>query len=113
MIFDGATLNVNGIMGDHPDRLLFQTGSYAVPIGVHGTKLVLSGSNGQFDVGAELAALQIRGTIKTYDISVTHPFIKTRFQTLIAEAGFASKDNRSLSWTVLPATTESAWSNSA
>lgn len=56
VIFDGATLNFNGIMGDHPDRLLFLTGAYAVPIGVHGTKLVLSGSNGRFDVGAELAA---------------------------------------------------------
>lgn len=94
VIFDGAKLNLNGIMGDHPDQLLFQTGAYAVPIGVHGTKLVLSGSNGRFDVGAELAALQINGTIKTYDISVTHPFIKTRFQTLTAETGFASKDNR-------------------
>ena len=94
VIFDGATLNLNGIMGDHPDRLLFQTLAYAVPVGVHGTKLVLSGSNGRFDVGAELAALQIRGTIKTYDISMIHPFIKTRFQTLMAEAGFASKDNR-------------------
>ena len=94
VLFDGATLNINGIMGDHPDQLLFQTGAYAVPIGVHGTKLVLSGSNGRFDVGAELAALQINGTIKTYDISVTHPFIKTRFQTLTAETGFASKDNR-------------------
>ena len=94
VIFDGATLNLNGIMGDHPDRLLFQTLAYAVPVGVHGTKLVLSGSNGRFDVGAELAALQIRGTIKTYDISMIHPFIKTRFQTLMADAGFASKDNR-------------------
>jgi len=94
VIFNGATLNLNGIMGDHPDRLLFQTGSYSIPIGVHGTKLVLSGSNGRFDVGAELAALQIRGKIKTYDISVLHPFVKTRFQTLLTEAGFASKDNR-------------------
>jgi hemolysin activation/secretion protein len=93
VFFNGATLNLNGIMGDHPDQLLFQTGAYAVPIGVHGTKLVLSGSNGRFDVGAELAALQIHGTIKTYDISVTHPFIKTRFQTLTAETGFAAKDN--------------------
>ncbi len=94
VLFNGATLNLNGIMGDHPDQLFFQTGAYAVPIGVHGTKLVLSGSNGQFDVGAELAALQIHGIIKTYDISVTHPFIKTRFQTLTAETGFASKDSR-------------------
>ena len=94
VLFDGATLNLNGILGDHPNQLQFLTGAYAIPVGVHGTKLVLSGSTGKFDVGAELAALQIRGTINTYDISVTHPFIKTRFQSLLAEAGFASKDTR-------------------
>ena len=94
VIFDGATLNLNGIIGDHPDNLQFLTGSYLVPINVHGTKLVLSGSDGRFDVGAQLAELQIHGKIKTYDISVIHPFIKTRFQTLTAETGFASKDNK-------------------
>ena len=94
VLFDGATLNVNGILGNQPDQLQFVTGSYAIPIGVHGTKLVLSGSDGRFDVGAELSALQINGKIRTYDISVTHPFIKTRFQSLMAETGFASKDNR-------------------
>jgi hemolysin activation/secretion protein len=94
VLFDGAMLNLNGIIGDHPDQLLFEIIGYTVPLGNHGTKLALSGSNGRFDVGAGLAALQIRGKIKTYDISATHPFIKTRFQTLLAEAGFASKDNR-------------------
>jgi hemolysin activation/secretion protein len=94
VLFDGATFNLNGILGEHPDRLQFLTGGYAVPLGVHGTKLVLSGSAGRFDVGAELAALQIRGRINTYDISITHPFIKTRFQSLILDTGFASKDNR-------------------
>ena len=49
---------------------------------------------GRLVVGAELAALQIHGKITTYDISVTHPYIKTRFQTLMAEAGFAAKDNQ-------------------
>lgn len=93
-LFDGATFKLNGIIGDHPNQLQFLMGSYAIPLGVRGTKLVLSGSTGKFDVGAQLAALQIRGKINTYDISVTHPFIKTRFQTLMAEAGFASKDNR-------------------
>ncbi|ALA56588.1 ShlB/FhaC/HecB family hemolysin secretion/activation protein [Nitrospira moscoviensis] len=93
-LFDGAVFNFNGIIGDHPDRLQFLIGGYALPLGVHGTKLVLGGSAGRFDVGAELAALQIRGRIKTYDISVTHPFIKTRFQSLLVDIGFSSKDNR-------------------
>ncbi|HEU4684449.1 MAG TPA: ShlB/FhaC/HecB family hemolysin secretion/activation protein [Nitrospira sp.] len=94
VVFDGATMNLNGIIGDHPDNLRFLTGSYAIPVGVHGTKLLLSGSDGRFDVGAQLSELQIHGKIKTYDVSVMHPFIKTRFQTLTGETGFASKDNR-------------------
>ncbi|MGQ0811473.1 MAG: POTRA domain-containing protein, partial [Nitrospiraceae bacterium] len=53
VLFSGATLNVNGIVGEHPDQLLFQTLAYTVPLGVHGSKLVLSGSNGRFDVGAD------------------------------------------------------------
>lgn len=94
VLFDGATLNLNGIIGNHPDQLLFGFGSYAVPIGVHGTKLVLSGSGGLFNVGAELAALGIEGRIQTFDASVTHPFIKTRFQSLLADVGFAGKNNQ-------------------
>jgi len=42
--------------------------------------------------------LQIRGKIKTYDISLTHPLSKTRSQTLLADAGFASKDNQPPVW---------------
>ncbi len=94
VLFDGATLNLNGIMGNHPDQLLFGTGAYAVPVGVHGTKVVLSGSGGLFNVGAELAALGIEGRIQTFDLSVTHPFIKTRFQSFLGEVGLAAKNNQ-------------------
>jgi len=94
VLFDGATLNLNGIMGNHPDQLLFGTGAYSVPIGVHGTKLVFSGSGGMFNVGAELAALGIEGRIQTFDASVNHPFIKTRFQSLLGDFGLAAKNNQ-------------------
>jgi len=55
---------------------------------------VFSGSGGQFNVGAELAALGIEGRIQTFDVSVTHPFIKTRFQSLLADFGLAAKNNQ-------------------
>ncbi len=93
VLFDGAALNLNGIIGNIPDQLLFGTGAYSVPISAHGTKLVVSGSGGKFNVGAELAAIGIEGRIQTVDVSVTHPFIKTRFQSLLAEFGFAAKNN--------------------
>jgi len=94
VLFDGATLNLNGIIGNIPDQLLFGTGAYSLPIGAYGTRLVVSGSGGKFNVGAELAALGIEGEISTLDISVTHPTIKTRFQSLLTEFGFAAKNNR-------------------
>jgi len=93
VLVDGAALNLNGIIGNFPDQLLFGTGAYSVPISAHGTKLVVSGSGGKFNVGAELAAIGIEGRIQTVDVSVTHPFIKTRFQSLLAEFGFAAKNN--------------------
>jgi hemolysin activation/secretion protein len=94
VLFDGATLNLNGIIGNHPDRLLFGAGSYSVPIGVHGTKVVMSGSGGKYNVGAQLSALGIQGQIQTYDASITHPLIKTRFQSLLVDVGLALKDNQ-------------------
>jgi hemolysin activation/secretion protein len=93
VLVDGGTLTLNGIMGNHPDQLLFGMANYSMPIGVHGTKLVIGGSNGKFDVGAELAALKIRGRITTGDLAVTHPFIKSRFQNLLGEFGFSAKHN--------------------
>jgi hemolysin activation/secretion protein len=93
VLVDGGTLTLNGIMGNHPNQLLFGMANYSMPIGVHGTKLVVGGSEGKFDVGAELAALQIRGRITTGDIAVTHPFIKSRFQNLLGEFGFSAKHN--------------------
>lgn len=96
VLMDGATLTLNAILGNHPDQLVFGMGNYSVPLGTNGTKLVLGASKGKFDVGGELAFLEIRGHITTYDVAVTHPFIKSRFENLLAEVGFASKDNRLL-----------------
>lgn len=94
VLVDGGTLTLNGIMGNHPNQLLFGMANYSMPIGVHGTKLVVGGSEGKFDVGAELAALQIRGRITTGDVAVMHPFIKSRFQNLLGEIGFSAKHNK-------------------
>lgn len=93
LLMDGGTLTLNGIMGNHPNQLLFGMANYSMPIGVHGTKLIVGGSKGEFDVGAELAALKIRGRITTGDLAVTHPFIKSRFQNLLGEFGFSAKHN--------------------
>jgi hemolysin activation/secretion protein len=46
--------------------------------------------------GERWPRLNITGRISTYDISIGHPFIKSRRQNLQVELGFASKDNRLL-----------------
>ena len=94
VLVDGGTLTLNGIMGNQPDQLLFGMANYSMPIGVHGTKLVVGGSDGKFDVGGQLDFLQIRGRITTGDITVTHPFIKSRFQNILGEFGFSAKHNK-------------------
>ena len=92
-IFPGAVFSANLIFGNSVDSLFFQYGSYSVPLNGQGTRLVLSASNGSFDVGGALAALKITGEIRTYDISVTHPIWKTRAGSLYVDTGFLSKDN--------------------
>ncbi|TLY20969.1 MAG: hypothetical protein E6K66_09500 [Nitrospirae bacterium] len=94
VLVDGGTLTLNGIMGNHPNQLLFGMANYSMPIGVHGTKLVVGGSDGKFDVGGQLDFLNIRGHITTGDIAVTHPFIKSRFQNILGEVGFSAKHNK-------------------
>jgi len=91
VLVDGGTLTLRGIMGNEPNQLLYGLGNYSMPIGVHGTKLVIGGSDGKFDVGSQLDFLQIHGHITTGDIAVTHPFIKSRFQNLLGEFGFSAK----------------------
>ncbi len=94
VLVDGGTLTLNAILGNQPNQLLFGMANYSVPIGARGTRLVLGGSNGKFDVGSQLDFLKIRGLITTGDIAVTHPFIKSRFQNLLAEFGFSAKNNK-------------------
>jgi hemolysin activation/secretion protein len=94
VLVDGGTLTLNGIIGNQPNQLLFGMANYSVPIGVHGTKLVVGGSDGKFDVGGQLDFLQIRGTITTGDIAVTHSFIKSRFQNILGEVGFTAKHSK-------------------
>ena len=71
----------------------YVSGAYSVPVNGWGTRLIVSGSYSQFEVGGALAVLDINAEVKVYDISLTHPVIKSAFQNLQIEAGFASKDN--------------------
>lgn len=94
ILLDGSLLSYRATMGEKPDLILFQSGVYEVPINNNGTKLVLSGSHGHFDVTGALAQLGIKDKMQTVDVSMTHPLIKRRLTTLLVEVGFAAKDNQ-------------------
>lgn len=91
--FQGSVLTLNGIIGDKPDQLSYGSITYSTPLNGWGTRLILSGSYSDFSVGGALAVLNINAKVKSYDVSVIHPIVKTTFQNLLAEVGFASKDN--------------------
>jgi len=93
-LLPGAVFTANLIIGNDTRNLFFQLGSYSVPVGGQGTRLVLSGSNGNFDVGAFLADFKITGTLQTYDISITHPLIRSRVDNLFLDVGYLAKDNK-------------------
>jgi hypothetical protein len=61
-LLSGAVFNAGLIIGNDTRCLFFQVGSYSVPPNGDGTRLVLSGSNGRFDVRAFLAEFDITGS---------------------------------------------------
>lgn len=89
---EGSSLSIRGVMGSDPSDLLYGRTAYVLPINNYGTKLGLSAFGGDFDVGREFAELDIEGKTWGYGIAVSHPLIKTRFQSLTGEFGFESKD---------------------
>lgn len=91
---EGSSFSVRGVMGSEPSDFLFGRAFYLLPVNTLGTKLGVSSSGGNFEVGRELAELDIKGKTWSYGISLTHPFIKARFQNLSGEFGFESKDSK-------------------
>lgn len=89
---EGSSLSLRGVVGSDPRHFHYERASYGLPVNSYGTKLGLFGFGGNFDVGRELADLNITGKTWGYGISLAHPFVKTRFQNLIGEFGFESKD---------------------
>lgn len=94
LLIEGSSLSIRGVMGSEPSALLYGRTSYILPVNNYGTKLGLYASGGDFDVGQEFAELNLKGKTWGYGVSLSHPFIKTRFQSLTSEFGFESKDTK-------------------
>jgi len=68
--------------------------SYTLPINNYGTRFGGYFANGDFAVGGDLSALNIRGKSEGWGLSFTHPFMQTRFHKLQGEFGFDLRDSK-------------------
>lgn len=94
LIKEGSILSLRAVTGKDPNDFLFGRASYAIPLNVLGTKLSAYYAAGNYDVGKELAILEMEGKAQNFGIYVSHPFIKKRNISLTAEVGFHAKDAR-------------------
>jgi hemolysin activation/secretion protein len=94
LLKEGSILSMRGISGINPDESLFGRISYSIPLNNIGTRLGFYYHRGGFDVGREFAVLNMTGRTEAAGFFVTHPYIKKRSTSLIAEVGFDLKNTR-------------------
>ncbi|MCX5865087.1 MAG: BamA/TamA family outer membrane protein [Deltaproteobacteria bacterium] len=83
--------DVLGLGYTHSQSSLLRQGrfSYGFPVLPDGSRLNLSYSRAEYDVGEEFAALDIAGTSETARIQFSHPFLRSRRNNLSATVGVA------------------------
>jgi len=79
------------VMGSDTGDTTYGSLAYSMPVGSLGTRVGLSYSNLDSEVGEELAVLGIENDAEIFNINVTHPFIRSRNYNLIAQVGFTNK----------------------
>ena len=90
----GSNLSGRIVNGFDPESLFYYRVSYRLPINNYGTHFSGYYSAGDFDVGKDLAVLNINGETESYGFSFTHPVVRTRFHNLAGEIGFDLKDTK-------------------
>lgn len=91
LLKEGSKLTLRGLTSEKPDDLHFGRAEYSLPINTFGSRLGAYLERGNFDVGRELAILNIKGDILSYGIYGTHPFIKRKQHVLTGRFGFDAK----------------------
>lgn len=83
--------DVLGLGYTHSQSSLLRQGrfSYGFPVLPDGSRMSLSYSRAEYDVGEEFAALDIAGTSETARIQFSHPFLRSRRNNLSATVGVA------------------------
>ncbi|MBS0511247.1 MAG: ShlB/FhaC/HecB family hemolysin secretion/activation protein [Proteobacteria bacterium] len=99
----GATGRLNGPLrlGDNLDaraqfgaagRLAYGRLSYELPLGGNGTRLGASYSQVDYELGKDFSVLDASGRADVFELSLSHPIIRSRSRNLFARLGWQRKD---------------------
>ena len=88
LVVPGSMLSLRGIMGDRYSDLHYGRASYSIPIGVKGFRLGAYYGRGDYNVGNDLAVLDIKGLSSSYGLYASYPFIKEMTRSLTGKVGF-------------------------
>lgn len=93
-----ASLNINSPFGwgdqlalsgskTEQSLLRYWKANYSIPLNTMGTRLAIGSSNAAYDVNGALAALGVTGQIKTTELTVGHPLVRSRNENQILSIG--------------------------
>jgi hemolysin activation/secretion protein len=87
----GDTLNIRLQTSEGQDNNLYRIG-YSIPVTGYATKLGLSAARTDYALGKQFAALGATGVADIYDLSLTHPFIRSRVNNVLGAVTLERKN---------------------
>ena len=87
----GDSLNLRAQTSERQDTNLYRIG-YAIPVNGYATKLGLSATRTDYSLGKQFAPLGASGDATIYGVSLTHPFIRSRSNNVLAGITLEHKD---------------------
>ena len=86
-------IGIQSVVTSSTSELKFFSGFYEQPISSEGTKLFFSGSFSDSEPGSDLELFKVKGESKTYNLKITHPFIRSRSKNLNGFIGYTNRDS--------------------
>jgi hemolysin activation/secretion protein len=72
-------------------QLYYAALGYGVPLGYSGTRLGVRGSYLEYELGDRYESLDAHGTVRSTDVSLFHPFIRSRTANLIGSLAYGER----------------------
>ncbi len=88
---NGGLFSVTGLFASPIDELTYVLINASHPINYNGTKVHAYYASGNFLLGQDFRAINIRGESRNYGLSISHPFIRTRIRNLTGEIGIENR----------------------